>query len=106
MDLLYPLRVMIGRQLSPWKIARANHGWHREYMHATHALYRDGDNIVSGRAVDGFQWRLHHEVRTYTDDGKLKSIEYSGKERGTKERVNYDPPGRFVGRKVPIKKAA
>ena len=105
MDFLYPLRVMAGRQLSPLGIRRANRDWHRESVIGGKSYTRSGDELFLSETIHGTYPDSSLEVRRYTSDGKLKSVSITGV-TGDNNVFNYDPPGRFVGKKVVPEKAA
>ena len=110
MDWLYPLRVIAGRQLTPIGIRRAKKNYLAEVGLTSELAYEiENDEIVKTRVVGSIPFGLPGPFteRRYTMDGRLKSVAH-GYGIYEKEKTTYDPPGRFIGKRVleDAKKAA
>ena len=115
MDFLYPLRILAERQLTRREIQLIQKG-KPIYVpgDATIKCYQRDGNLVesytqffkSPNPISPLELcQFKRETRTYTADGRLTEISIEDN-NGTRKKIKYDPPGRFVGKTQKGKKAA
>ena len=107
MDFLYPLRVMTGRQLTPIGIRRAKKGLlDTGSLNLGDTTYSVENDEIHKDYISATPIGVGHFTdRRYTMDGRLKMVS-CGYGVHEKERTVYDPPGRFIGKKVVPRQAA
>ncbi|MFA4820456.1 MAG: hypothetical protein WC613_05890 [Candidatus Aenigmatarchaeota archaeon] len=118
MDFLYPLRILAGRQLTRREIRWAQEGKVSVLSDDAVEIYRQRngklEKIYTTHNDDPLYifisnllglYPPERETRIYTTDGRLTEVLIEN-HNGVREKTNYDPPGRFVGKAPEEKKAA